>query len=558
MDVDALLVSHIGEFGTYQMVLLLASCSAGICICFNSLDYVFSGITPPFRCDFQGLNQLASNLSIDELTKLISPNSNREEVDACLVYQYNYSDLTVQEAKNLIVSGNLTQYSSEKCKSWIYDKEEHVTTMVTEWDLVCDNAWFVASSQSVYFAGFFTQIIGGSMADRIGRKPVLLGCLMLVLTCHLVVTLSPNIFVFMLGRFLLSSASNNWYAVLCIFAIENVGPSKRTLAGLAVYFFWTIGYIILPGIAYSVQNWKTRYFIYFAFIVPFLFQFFFLHESARWLKSQNRIHEALDVLKLMARVNKKELPGHILSDWNKSKVTHIFGKEKPSWFSVFKSWMFIRITLIAASIWSCVNAVYYGLTFYIPDLGGNIYINALISGSLELAALVFVYLTLDTRLGRKCNTILLFLVSGLMLILIIFVPADILWLRITFAQIGRFSIAAIFSILYISTAEIFPTRMRTLGLCLCSLLSRISTVVSPYLVGLGKFAAFIPPMLFGGFSILGALMYLLLPETRGKVLDDFNIQTENKKQRRIQYDGEDKISEETDNLREDIMDRTYI
>ena len=44
--------------------------------------------------------------------------------------------ISVEEAKNLIVSGNLTQYSSEKCKSWIYDKEEHVTTMVTERDLV--------------------------------------------------------------------------------------------------------------------------------------------------------------------------------------------------------------------------------------------------------------------------------------------------------------------------------------------------------------------------------------------------------------------------------------
>ena len=169
-----------------------------------------------------------------------------------------------------------------------------------------------------------------------------------------------------------------------------------------------------------------------------------------------------------------------------------------------------------------------------------------------------VYLTLDTRLGRKYNTIFLFLVSGTMLILIIFVPANMTWLRITFAQIGRFTISAIFSILYISTAEIFPTRMRTLGLCLCSLLSRISTVISPYLVGLGKFAVFIPPMLFGGFSVLGALMYLLLPETQGIVLDDFNIQTDNKKQRRFQYDSEHKMPEKTDALKESIIDRTNI
>ena len=362
MDFDTLLMSHIGEFGTYQMVLILASCSAGIYMCLNNLDYIFSGKTPQFRCDFPGLNQLSSNLSFNELAKLISPNFTRGEVDACLVYRYNYSDLTVEEARNLMESGNVTQYSTQKCKSWIYDKEEHVTTMVTEWDLVCDSASLVTSSQSIFFAGSFTQFIGGTLADRLGRKPVLLGCLMFVLICHLLVTLSPNVFVFMLARFLLSGAINNWYTVLCIFVMENVGPSKRTLAGLGVYFFWTVGYAILPGIAYSVQNWKTRNFIYLALIVPFMLEVCFLRESPRWLKSQGRTQEALDVVKLMARVNKKELPGHVLSDWNKSEVIHTSGEEKPSWFSMLKSWMFIRIILIVVSIWTCVNAVYYCLS----------------------------------------------------------------------------------------------------------------------------------------------------------------------------------------------------
>ena len=73
-------------------------------------------------------------------------------------------------------------------------------------------------------------------------------------TSHLLVVLSPNVFVFMFSRFLLSSANHNWYIILCIFAIENVGPSKRTFAGLAAYFFWTVGYAILPCIAYCVQN----------------------------------------------------------------------------------------------------------------------------------------------------------------------------------------------------------------------------------------------------------------------------------------------------------------
>ena len=67
----------------------------------------------------------------------------------------------MEEAKILIVSQNMTQYSSDKCKSWIYDKEVYLTTIVTEWDLVCDKDWFVASSQSVYFAEFLLCLLVG-------------------------------------------------------------------------------------------------------------------------------------------------------------------------------------------------------------------------------------------------------------------------------------------------------------------------------------------------------------------------------------------------------------
>ena len=555
MNFDTLLVSHLREFGTYQIMIILLVCSAGVNVSLDDLDYVFSSITPPFRCNIPDLSQLASNIYFEELAKLTSPPSIGGVPDTCLVYQYNYSHLTVEEAKIIIESGNMTQYSSEKCKSWIYDKEEYVTTMVTEWDLVCDKDWLVATSQSVYFAGFFAVFIGGILADRIGRKLVILGSLMLILACRLLISLSPNIFVFMLGRFLLSNATVSLYTTLCIFAIENVGPSKRTLAGLSVYFFWTVGYVILAGIAYFVQNWRIRNLIYLVFTVPYLLHFCFLPESARWLKTKGRTQEALDVVKLMARVNKKELSNHILSDWSKSEGVHTITEEKPNLVSLLKSCMFVRITLIAIAMWLCVNAVYYGLTFYIPNLGGNIYINALISSVLEFAALIFVYLSLDTKLGRKYNTFLLFLTSGIMLILLIFIPADITWLRISFAQIGRFAISAVFAILYISTAEIFPTRMRTICLSLCSCFSRFGSIFSPYLASLNKFGAFIPPLLFGGLSIFAALMYLLLPETKGKELIDFNIQTEDTKQSCDENSGEDKIPKETHSLTKN-MDTT--
>ena len=521
MDFDTLLVSYLGEFGTYQILILLFVCSTSFNSVLSNLDYLFTGFTPPFRCGDGNVEHLMNNLTFQELSKLISPEVSSSEVDACQMYIYNFTEISVVTARDLLES-NKSDVLTKKCTSWIFSQEDNMRTIVTDFNLVCDRKWYVATSQAVYLAGFFTIFIGGILSDRFGRRVVTLGCMLAVMVCRIFVALSPNIYVFMVGRFFQACSTSNWYTSVFIIALENIGPSRRTVAGLVPYIFWSVGHLFVSGLSYLIRDWRVRNFVYLIFIIPYFLHFCFLKESVRWLKTHEKDRQAAEVVHLIARVNKKDLPDHVLADFNEVKKT---SEEKVSLMSLLKSRMFIKLTLILVVLWMNVNTTYYGLIYYIPDMGGNLYLNTLISGGLELVALLYVFLTLDTRLGRRYSSSLLFLVAGVILLVIIFLPSNIAWLKVTLALIGRLGITAVFAQLYILAAEIYPTRMRSCGLALCSSASRFGAVISPYVAKLATFGVFLPPLIFGVLSLCSAVLCLLLPETRGKHLKNYDIQT---------------------------------
>lgn len=68
------------------------------------------------------------------------------------------------------------------------------------------------------------------------------------------------------------------------------------------------------------------------------------------------------------------------------------------------------------------SATYYGLSWNTGNLGGNEYINFLISGLVEIPAYTFLLLTLN-RWGRKMILCGSMAVAGLALLSNVFVPA---------------------------------------------------------------------------------------------------------------------------------------
>lgn len=101
--------------------------------------------------------------------------------------------------------------------------------------------------------------------------------------------------------------------------------------------------------------------------------------------------------------------------------------------------------------------------------------------------------------------------------------------------VGKFAISSSFVGVWLFGAEIFPTTIRTTGLGICNIASRIGGILAPFsksMVGAQSMIhlikkvlqrlvhPFFVPGLFGVCSLMAAIMTLFLPETTGAKLAD--------------------------------------
>lgn len=94
-------------------------------------------------------------------------------------------------------------------------------------------------------------------------------------------------------------------------------------------------------------------------------------------------------------------------------------------------------------------------------------------------------------------------------------------LIIGIALFGRTCISAVFAVVILHTAELFPTRLRSSAIGLCSTMAHVGSISAPYIADvLGLVAWYIPTTICGGAAIVAGLLVLLLPETENTSLDD--------------------------------------
>jgi len=89
------------------------------------------------------------------------------------------------------------------------------------------------------------------------------------------------------------------------------------------------------------------------------------------------------------------------------------------------------------------------------------------------------------------------------------------------ALLGKFSIGGSFALLFVYTAEMFPTTHRGVALGLCSTAARFGGVAAPAVLHLGHTTPALPWALLSSVSFLASAWTAIeLPETRGVPLPE--------------------------------------
>lgn len=77
-----------------------------------------------------------------------------------------------------------------------------------------------------------------------------------------------------------------------------------------------------------------------------------------------------------------------------------------------------------------------------------------------------------------------------------------------------------YATVYIYAGEIYPTKVRNLGIGVCSMMSRVGSMIAPFVTRLAIIQPYLPPLIFGLMPLIATTMCFFLPETQGCKLPD--------------------------------------
>lgn len=74
--------------------------------------------------------------------------------------------------------------------------------------------------------------------------------------------------------------------------------------------------------------------------------------------------------------------------------------------------------------------------------------------------------------------------------------------------------------LYVFTAELYPTLVRNMAVGITSMASRVGSIIAPYFVYLGAYNRVLPYILMGSLTVLIGIIALFFPESFGMTLPE--------------------------------------
>ncbi|XP_066134498.1 organic cation/carnitine transporter 2 isoform X3 [Saccopteryx bilineata] len=402
--------AFLGEWGPFQRLIFFLLSASIIPNGFNGLSAVFLAGTPEHRCrvpDTANLSSAWRNHSVP-----LRLQDGREVPHSCRRYRLaaiaNFSALGLEPGRDV----DLEQVEQEGClDGWEFSQDVYLSTIVTEWNLVCEDDWKAPLTVSLFFVGVLVgSFISGQLSDR------------------------------------------------------------------------------------------------------------FIPESPRWLLSQGRFKEAEVIIHRAAEINGIVVPSTIFEP---SELQDLSSKKQQSHsiLDLLRTRNIRMVTIMSIILWMTISVGYFGLSLDTPNLHGDVYLNCFLSAVVEVPAYVLAWLLLQYLPRRYSMATALFL-GGSVLLFVQLVPSDLYYLSTVLVMVGKFGVTAAFSMVYVYTAELYPTVVRNMGVGVSSTASRLGSILSPYFVYLGAYDRFLPYILMGSLTILTAILTLFLPESFGTPLPD--------------------------------------
>lgn len=397
--------------------------------------------------------------------------------------------------------------------------ERNMTTIVTEWNLQ-DKPWIVDLISSLFMAGYgIGCAVMGQVSDLCGRKYILILNYTLMHVSSLCCCFAQSWQVFAVLRTICGFGIGGSGHIVFTLTLENIGREYWGTVGMMYAPFFPIGVMLLSLMGYLLQSWRKLCLV--GSLVPLIavpVYIFILPESSRWLYNVGKVEKAEKVLQYIARKNGCPVTDIKLCSANDNELSQGSSLKKYSIIDVFKSRRLALYAIASFYIWFACSFVYYGLTLDAKLFSPNIFIANTLSGAVECPSYFIVYFTITNKsIGRKGTLIGCLILSSIASIGMLFaigLQSDHLsTLQTVFGLTNKLAISGAFTLMYIYTAEIFPTQLRLVAIGASSFFARVGAILSPFVPLLASVLPYLAYIVYGAVAILGAGLNLLFPET---------------------------------------------
>lgn len=337
--------------------------------------------------------------------------------------------------------------------AWLFDAMDVamlsfiMPLLKTEWSLSPLQLGTVSAATSVGM--IFGAVICGILADRFGRKHVLIYTLMLFSLGNLLLTVAPNVNVFILIRFITGIGLGGELPVAATVIADHYHGTQQSRMLVLADSFWAIGWLLASVLAFYVMplvGWRVTVLL-------------------------------TAVTVLYALMMRRHLPV------DQPSVAPARPSYKVLWQPAYR-----KQTLLLSALWFIVMLTYYGMFLWLPSIlvmrGFTIVHSFGYTLLITVAQLPGYYLAayLMGKLQRK-TVLLIYLVGTVISVLAFSVANSDLTVLASGAWLSFFDLGAWGTLIALTPGQ-FPQAIRGTGMGTAQSIGRIGATIGPYMVGL--------------------------------------------------------------------------